>query len=78
MAHPSDALYFREIFGRHMRRDDPGFEQAYYVSPFHQGWEREDFENMVTAIREHVISSVDHGETFYVSPRDHRDPPAPR
>ena len=68
MAHPSDALYFREIFGRHMRRPDPGFEQAYYVSPFHTGWEREDFENMVTAIREHVISSVDHGETFYVSP----------
>ena len=66
MAHPSDALYFREIFGRHMRRPDSGHEQAFYVTPLRDS--DEAFNNMIEAIRAHVVDCVDRGETFYVSP----------
>jgi hypothetical protein len=68
MAHPTDALHFREVFGRHMRRPDPGQEQAFFVAPFQADWTERQFEDMVEAIRSHTVDCVDMGETFYVSP----------
>lgn len=66
MAHPTDALHFREVFGRHMRRPEAGHEQAFYVTPALP--DRNQFEAMIDSVREHVITAIDNGETFYVSP----------
>jgi hypothetical protein len=67
MAHPTDALHFREVFGRHMRRPEAGTEQAFFVAPYHQDWKTGEFEDMIEAVRIQVSDCVDHGETFYVS-----------
>jgi hypothetical protein len=66
MAHPTDALHFREVFGRHMRRPEEGREQAFLVAPAYP--DDIKFQNMIEAIRLHAIDCLDAGETFYVSP----------
>lgn len=66
MATPLDALYFREVFGRHMR-GPAGWWQSFYIAPVTPDMPDREQQKIIHAIRSSVITSLDHGETFYVS-----------
>lgn len=67
MANPLDALYFREAFGRTLRRPDRGSDQAYVVAPFMEGQTKQEMRNVVSIVRNSLIRCIDYGDVHYVS-----------
>jgi hypothetical protein len=67
MASPLDALSFREIYGRTLKREDRGREHAFVVTPFYQGMQRWEELSMLETVRKSLYRCVDYGEVYYVS-----------
>ena len=67
MATPLDALSFREIYGRTLKREERGREHAFVVTPFYKGMTRNEERSMVETVRRSMYRCVDYGEVFYVS-----------
>lgn len=67
MASPLDALNFREVYGRTLRRNQAGRDQAFQVAPFGNDMSVEDIGRMVRQVQGSLIRCIDYGEVFYVS-----------
>lgn len=67
MATPLDALSWREIYGRTLRRIDRGRLHARMVAPLFDGMTVAEEYNAVEVTRRSLLNCVDHGEVYYVS-----------
>jgi hypothetical protein len=67
MASPLDALAFREMYGRTLRRPDRGYSHAFIVSPITNSMTAPERERMIDTVRQSMYRCVDYGEIFYVS-----------
>jgi hypothetical protein len=67
MATYLDALAFREIFGRTLRRPESGSMQAFIVAPVQDSMDDKEFNRMVRIVNQSLIRCIDYGEVFYVS-----------
>jgi hypothetical protein len=67
MANPMDALSFREMYGRTLRRPDRGWQQAFVVAPLIEGQTDDDVEGVIENVRRSMVSCIDYGEVHYVS-----------
>jgi hypothetical protein len=67
MANPLDALYFREQFGRLLRRKERGAAQAFLVAPFMESMTDREMANMVLVVQQSLYRTVDYGDVYYVS-----------
>jgi hypothetical protein len=67
LATPLDALSFREIYGRTLRRPERGVEHAFVVAPLYDGMTRREENAVVENVRKSLYRCVDYGEVFYVS-----------
>ena len=66
MATPLDALGFREIFGRTIRREERGYHQAFQVAPITDTMTSREVDAMVEQVRRSLVRCVDYGEVHYV------------
>jgi len=67
VAQPLDALTFREIFGRAVRSQNSGFDQAFTVAPIDPNTQPREASRIVEATRRSLVDIMDHGEINYVS-----------
>lgn len=67
MATPMDALYFREQFGRQLRRLERGGSQAYQVAPLTNDMRPDEIAAMIDQVRRSLIRCIDYGDVHYVS-----------
>lgn len=67
MATPNDALHFREIYGRTLRRPERGQEHAFVVAPYWKDMSRQQMQDMTEKVRRSLYRCIDYGEVFYVS-----------
>jgi len=67
MATYLNALTFREMFGRQLRRPDRGQAQAYIVAPLDNTMNRSETARMIEMVRRSLVRCVDYGEVYYVT-----------
>lgn len=67
MATPGDALTFREMFGRQLRRPERGGAQAFIVAPIDNSMTASERDRMIEQVRLSLIRCIDYGEVYYVT-----------
>jgi hypothetical protein len=67
VASPLDALSFREIYGRMLRRPERGYSHAFIVAPVTTEMTQRERDRMIEIVRQSMYRCVDHGEVYYVS-----------
>lgn len=67
MATPLDALAWREVYGRTLRRVDRGKAHAFVVAPLYDGMSYAAQEQTIEATRRSLLQAVDYGEVYYVT-----------
>lgn len=67
MATPGDALTFREIYGRLLKRPERGYSHAFIVAPVTNEMSERERDRMIEIVRQSLYRCVDYGEVYYVS-----------